>query len=172
MTAGSTVATRSSTAGMSSSAVDHQDRARESASSLLQLVSFSLDEEVFGIEILHVQEIIRMVGVTYVPNAPPFVKGVINLRGRIIPVIALRERLGFLPTEPTKHTRILVVELASKVVGFVVDAVSEVLRVPTDTIEPAPAMASTIDAAYIVGVVKLPESLMILLDLEKMTTQE
>ncbi|TAK31151.1 MAG: chemotaxis protein CheW [Chloroflexota bacterium] len=172
MASGSTVATKGAAIGVSPLAVDLQDKARESASSLLQLVSFSLDEEVFGIEILHVQEIIRMVGVTYVPNAPPFVKGVINLRGRIIPVIALRERLGFPPTEPTKHTRILVVELSSRVIGFVVDAVSEVLRVPTETIEDAPTMASTVDAAYIVGVVKLPDKLMILLDLERLVAHE
>ena len=149
-----------------------REKAREASSSLLQLVSFSLDDEVFGIEILHVQEIIRMVEVTYVPNAPPFVKGVINLRGRIIPVVALRERLGFPPAEQTKHTRVLVVELVSKVVGFVVDAVSEVLRVPTDTIEDAPNLSSTVDADYIVGVVKLPDKLMILLDLEKLLAND
>src|SRR5512140_873748 len=102
----------------------------ESVDSLLQLVSFSIGEEEFGVDILKVQEINRMVEVTRVPNAPEYVDGVINLRGKVIPIIDLRRRFGMERKGKDKNTRIIVVELSGKILGFVVDAVSEVLRIP------------------------------------------
>ena len=134
---------------------------------LLQLVSFKIGEEEFGVDILKVQEINRMLEVTRVPNAPEFVDGVINLRGKVIPVIALRRRFGMERKESDKNTRIVVVELNGKVVGFVVDAVSEVLRIPRSLTEAPPAIVAGIDAEYITAVGKLEDRLLILLDLER-----
>ena len=138
-----------------------------SSEELLQLVSFKMGEEEFGVDILKVQEINRMMEVTRVPNAPSYVEGVINLRGKVIPVVDLRTRLGMDRREHDKHTRIIVMELNGKVVGFVVDAVSEVLRIPRSVTEPPPAVAATEGADYITAVGKLEDRLLTLLDLEK-----
>jgi purine-binding chemotaxis protein CheW len=137
------------------------------AAELLQLVSFYLGGEEFALEILKVQEIIRMVDLTRVPNAPRFVEGVINLRGKVIPVIGLRHRFGLEPKGHDKQTRIVVVEIHGTVVGFVVDAVSEVLRIPTDTVEPPPRLAKT-DREYVSGVGKLANRLLLLLDVDRL----
>ena len=134
---------------------------------MLQLVSFKIGEEEFGVDILKVQEINRMLQITKVPNAPSFVKGVVNLRGRIIPVVDLRSRLGMPSIEFNSKTRIVVVELENRTVGFIVDEVSEVLRIPRDITEPPPAMVASIDADYITAVGKLEDRLLILLDLDK-----
>ncbi len=143
-----------------------------SAGSLLQLVSFVIEHEEFGIDILKVQEIIRPVDITRVPNAPAFVEGVINLRGKIVPVIDLRKRFGLPQREHDKDTRIVVVELVEKVVGFMMDAVREVIRVDRSVIEPPPDLAIGIDAHYIKGVAKLNDRLLILLDLEEVLSSE
>ena len=97
---------------------------------LLQLVSFNIGGEEFGVDILQVQEINRMLEVTRVPNAPEYVDGVINLRGKVIPIIDLRRRFGMERREHDKNTRIVVVELSRKIVGFVVEGLREVLRIP------------------------------------------
>ncbi len=135
---------------------------------LLQLVTFKLDVEEFGIDILRVQEIIRIMSITKVPNSPEFIEGVINLRGRVIPVINLRKRL-LLPTiEKDNKTRVIVVELSGKTVGFIVDEVNEVLRIPKSITEPPPEMTAGIDSDYITSVGKLEDKLLILLDIEKL----
>jgi purine-binding chemotaxis protein CheW len=140
---------------------------------LLQLVTFRIGEEEFGVDILRVQEIIRIMEITRVPKAPDFVEGVINLRGKVIPIIDLRKRFGLEVKEYVKHTRIIVIEISNMIVGFVVDAVSEVLRVPADTVEPPPpAVMGGIDSEYISGVGKLEDRLLILLDLDKLLSQE
>lgn len=139
---------------------------------LLQLVSFQLGEEEFGVDILKVQEINRMLEITKVPNSPIFVDGVINLRGKVIPILNLRQRFGLEKKELDKKTRIVVVDIDGKVVGVVVDAVSEVLRLPTDTVEPPPPMVAGIESEYIKGVGKLENRLLILLDLNKLLTTE
>jgi purine-binding chemotaxis protein CheW len=133
---------------------------------LRQFVSFVVAGEEFGVNILKVQEIIRPVDITRVPHAPEFVEGVINLRGRILPVIDLRTRFGFPERAQDDETRIIVVEIGSQTVGFMADAVEEVLRVDVTSIEPAPELAVGIDAHYLRGVAKLDERLLILLDLE------
>jgi purine-binding chemotaxis protein CheW len=138
---------------------------------LLQLVSFNIGDEEFGVDILSVQEINRMMEVTRVPNAPEFVDGVINLRGKVIPVIDLRRRFGMERKGHDKNTRIIVVELAGKVVGFVVDAVREVLRIPRSVTEPPPALGGSLKEDYITAVGKLDDRLLILLDLEKVLTE-
>lgn len=133
----------------------------------LQLVSFRVAEEEFGLEILRVQEIIRIQQLTRVPASPDFIEGVINLRGRVIPVISLRRRFG-LPQQPAdKQTRIVVVEVNGSVLGFMVDAVSEVLRLPASTVEPPPRLGR-VEREYVRGVGKLDNRLLILLDIDRL----
>ena len=130
-----------------------------------QLVVFELGDERYGLDIATVYEIIRHQPVTAVPQAPAFVEGVINLRGRIIPVVDLRDRFGMAAGALTKASRIVVCEAAGTRVGLVVDGVSEVLMVPNDAVEPTPEVASGEDHAYLRGIAKLGERLVILLDL-------
>jgi purine-binding chemotaxis protein CheW len=131
----------------------------------LQLVVFELGEERYGLDIASVYEIIRHQPVTAVPQAPAFVEGVINLRGRIIPVVDLRRRFG-MPLGPlTRSSRIVVCEVAGVRVGLVVDGVSEVLMVPVDAVEQTPEVASGGIGASLRGIAKLGEHLVILLDL-------
>ncbi len=139
---------------------------------LLQLVTFSIGEEEFGVDILKVQEIIRTMEITKVPRAQDFVEGVINLRGKVIPIIDLRRRFGFSSKEHDKHTRIIVIEINNMIVGFVVDSVSEVLRIPTATVEPPPPVVAGVESEYISGVGKLEDRLLILLDLDKLLSGE
>ena len=136
-----------------------------------QLVSFRIGEEEFGVDILMVQEIIRLPNITPIPNAPGFILGMINLRGKIIPVIDLRQRLriqGGSRSESDRRSRILIVEMFTHVTGFIVDSVSEVMKVADAEIEPTPHLvASSINAEYIQGVIKLPNRLIMLLDFSR-----
>jgi purine-binding chemotaxis protein CheW len=132
----------------------------------IQLVVFELGDERYGLDIATVYEIIRHQPITAVPQAPAFVEGVINLRGRIIPVVDLRDRFGMAAGDLTKATRIVVCEAAGTRVGLVVDGVSEVLMVSGDAIEATPDVAAGADAAYLRGIAKLGERLIILLDLD------
>lgn len=138
---------------------------------ILQLVTFSLGNEEFSVDILKVQEIIRLMELTRVPKAPEFIEGVINLRGKVIPVMDLRKRFSMEEAEDSNDTRIIVVELDNATVGFRVDGVSEVLRLPADTVDPPPTMVSGIETEYIKGVGKLDDRLIILLDVEKVLTE-
>ncbi|MCX6153635.1 MAG: chemotaxis protein CheW [Candidatus Kapabacteria bacterium] len=138
------------------------------SSDLLQLVSFNLGDEEFGIDILRVQEIIRMVDITRVPNAPSFVIGVINLRGKVIPVIDLNLRMALNTSELSNNSRIIVIEFEGKVVGFLVDKVNEVLRIDKSITEPPPQMVGSVNSDFITGIGKLENRLLILLDLEKL----
>lgn len=139
---------------------------------LLQLVTFRLENEEFGVNILRVQEIMRMMNITRIPNAPHFVEGVINLRGKIIPIVDLRKRLGFKNKDWDAKTRIIVVELDGLTIGFIVDSVSEVLRIPENTIEPPPSFVSGIESEYIEGVGKIGERLLLMLELRKVLTEK
>lgn len=134
----------------------------------LQLVTFGLGAEEFGVDILAVQEINRMMALTRVPQAPADVEGVINLRGKIIPVMDLRKRFSMARSERSEQSRIIVVEVHGRVLGFIVDRVHEVLRIDSSIVEPAPAMVCSIDSDYIAGVGKLEDRLLILLDLGKL----
>ncbi len=138
------------------------------AAAQLQLVTFEVASEEFAVDILAVQEINRMMDLTRVPQSPADVEGVINLRGRIIPVLDLRKRFGFASGERSSENRIIVVEVHGKVIGFIVDRVHEVLRISGEIVEPAPTMVCSIDADFIAGVGKLPDRLLILLDLKKL----
>jgi len=139
---------------------------------LLQLVSFKIGNEEFGVDILNVQEINRMTQITKVPNSPDFVEGVINLRGKIIPVIDLRLRIGVAKKDADKNTRIVVVEIQEKIIGFIVDAVKEVLRIPANITEAPPELVNGIDSDFIKAVGKLDDRLLILLDLERVISKE
>ena len=138
----------------------------EGSGDVLQLVSFQLGPEEYAIDILGVQEIIRMVEITQVPNAPHFVEGVVNLRGKVIPIINLRTRLGLASTESTKDTRIVVVEVVHLILGFIVDSVEEVLRLPLDMIEPPPSTGRGGGEEYHKGVGRVEGRLLILLNSE------
>ncbi len=146
------------------------DKKEQDAVEVLQLVTFRLGSEEFSMDILKVQEIIRPMELTRVPRAPAFVDGVINLRGKVIPVMDLRRRFSMEPTEDTSEARIIVVELGGRTVGFKVDAVSEVLRLPVDMVEPPPSIVSGAEIDYIRGVGKLDDRLIMLLDVEKLLT--
>ena len=132
-----------------------------------QLVTFSLGAEEFGVDIMSVQEIIRIPPITRVPKAPDYVEGVINLRGNVIPVLSLRTRFGMARVEETDLSRIIVLQVQAKVFGIRVDAVTEVLRLDSEGIEPPPPIALGMDAQFIRGVGKIGERLLILLELDQ-----
>lgn len=139
---------------------------------LLQLISFYIGNEKFCIDILKVREVIRLVEITRVPKTPDFIDGVINLRGQVIPIIDVRSRFGMDRKKHDKNTRIIVFEVKTKIVGFLVDRVSEVLRVPESLIGPPPAIVAGIESDYITAVGLVENQLLILLDLEKILSYE
>jgi purine-binding chemotaxis protein CheW len=145
----------------------------ESRSELIQLVSFNLDKEEYGVDVLKVREIIRMPVVTRVPNTPHYVDGVINLRGKVIPIICMRKKFGLMESENDMQTRIMVMDVDGELMGFTVDAVSEVIRISGSEIQPSPAVVATgIDQECIAGVINQANRLLVLLDLEKMFSGE
>ncbi len=137
------------------------------AGEILQLVTFTLGNEEYAVDILKVQEINRMTEVAKVPNSPSYVEGVINLRGRVIPVVNLRSRFGLGEKEMDERSRIMIMDIQGLTIGVVVDAVSEVLRIPSNTVEPAPHMASDIGTEFIRGIAKLDDRLIILIDMDQ-----
>lgn len=139
---------------------------------LLQLVTFMVGAEEFAISILSVQEINRMMQITRVPQSPSFIEGVINLRGKIIPVMDLRKRFNVDALDDTSDSRIIVVEVATRVIGFTVDRVNEVLRIDSGIVEPPPSMVSGVESEYVQGVGKLDDRLLILLNLERLFSDE
>ncbi len=135
---------------------------------VLQLVTFTLGNEEYAVNILNVQEINRITEITQVPNSPDFVEGVINLRGKVIPVINLRKKFHF-EDRPTDDTsRIIIMEIQGITNGLIVDSVSEVLRIPADSVEPAPPMSAELQSQFIKGIAKLENRLIILIDLDNL----
>jgi len=137
-----------------------------------QLVVFQLANEFYGVDIFSVASIIEKQDIIAVPRSPEYVEGVTNLRGMVLPVIDLRKRFGLPENEETKETRIIVVELDDLTVGMTVDAVSQVLRIDDEEIEPPSPIVTTIDSAFIVGIAKTEERLIIALDLQKVMASE
>lgn len=137
----------------------------------LQLVGFRIGKETFGVPIGLVHEIVRVPEITAVPDVPDYVEGVINLRGKIISVIDLRKRFGEARIESTRKNRILVAEIDKKLVGLIVDAASEVIRLPQDEIEAPPEVFEESEVKYVTGVGKLNGRLVILIDLTKILQQ-
>lgn len=139
-------------------------------------LTFSLGDEEYGIGILQVKEIIGMMSITSVPRTPNFVKGVINLRGKVIPVVDLRLRFSMKEAEYTERTCIIVVEIIGNtgefVIGIVVDSVSEVLNINGDEIEPAPAFGAKLNTEYILGMAKLESGVKILLEIDRVLSTD
>lgn len=162
---------KSNTEGTDGTARASSQEQTQARTELLQLVGFRVGGEEYGLDILRVQEIIRLQHLTRVPNAPDAIDGVMNLRGKIIPVIALRKRFGLGPIPADKQTRIVVVEIQGTVLGFIVDAVSEVLRIPADTVEPPPLLGKATQD-YVSAVGKIDERLLILLDIDRLMSSE
>lgn len=141
---------------------------------LIQLVSFMLADEEYGVEVLKVREIIRMPTITKMPNTPSYVEGVINLRGKVIPIISMRKRFGLMESEHNSQTRIMVMDVAGSLTGFVVDAVSEVIRIHSSEIQPPPTMVVSggIGQEFLTGVFNHAERLLIIMDVDRMFTDD
>ena len=137
-----------------------------------QLVVFDLASEAYGVDIGAVREIIRLQEITRVPSTPEFVEGIINLRGKVIPVVDLRRRFGLPIGEQTKESRIVVVDIGGRDTGVMVDAVAEVLRIASSSVEPTSSVITTSDSGYLLGIAKVEDRLIILLDLESVLSEE
>ncbi|CCQ94363.1 Chemotaxis protein CheW [[Clostridium] ultunense Esp] len=138
-----------------------------------QYVVFNLGAEEFGIDIMNVKEIVPYQESVNVPNAPDFIEGIINYRGNVIPIINLKKRFKLGDSEVTKDTRIIVINLEDKEIGFVVDEASQTLRLDDEQIDPTPDIISEVDRRFITGVGKVGEDrLLILLDLHKILTDK
>ncbi|WP_022850039.1 chemotaxis protein CheW [Limisalsivibrio acetivorans] len=129
-----------------------------------QIVSLSLAGEKYGINIMDIEEIIRMMEITRVPKAPPFVEGIINLRGQVIPIVDLRNKLGLPVPEEDHNTRIINVGISGRKLGFVVDKVDEVLRLDPGVVDKAPAVSMNVDSNYIEGVARTENGMIIILE--------
>ena len=138
----------------------------------IQLVVFHIGKELYAVGIEAVHEIVKVPDITEVPDAPAFLEGVINLRGKIVPVIDLRKRMRLPAGERTKTSRVLITENEGRLVGLLVDAVSEVLKMSPDAVEAPPEMISSIGVEYITGVAKVEARLIILLDLKRVLSVE
>ena len=134
----------------------------------VQVVMFKLGDEVFGVDVHQVREIIKVKGCAKVPNAPHFIEGVINLRGQITPIVNIKTLLGLESKELSEETRIIIAEVSSDSVGLIVDAVLGVNRIPKKDIVPPPKIAKSEGNNSIVGIAKLSEQLVILLDIESL----
>jgi len=143
------------------------DEGGTEVSGTLQLVSFRLEQEEYGIEITKVQEIILMGEITRVPQTPSFIKGLINLRSTVIPVVDLRMRFSLDQEVVSDETRIMVVNVRGKTIGIIVDAVNEVLRIEKSRISPPPPTVAGLGREYLTGLIKLENRLLILLDIDK-----
>ncbi|MGD9677137.1 MAG: chemotaxis protein CheW [Vulcanibacillus sp.] len=133
----------------------------------IKVIKFKLKNEEYGVDVKQVKSIERMEHITRVPNTPPFVKGVINLRGVVIPIIDLRKRLGFELKDYNEQTRIIIVNVEEMEVGLIVDAANDVLDIPLSSIAPPPKVIGGIDSEYLSGVAKINDSLLVLLNLNK-----
>lgn len=131
-----------------------------------QYLTFALGDEEYGVQILKVQEIRGYSAITPIPNTPPWIKGVMNLRGTIVPVVDLRAKLGMAAAEYSAFTVIIVVTVGRKVMGVVVDAVSDVLNIPRPDIQATPDFGGAVDARFIDGMAKAGDKLVVLLDIE------
>ena len=139
----------------------------------IQLVSFRIGNEEHGINVLKVREIIRIPNITRVPNTPEYIEGVINLRGKVIPIISLRKKFYLPEAENDSRTRIIVMDMDNELMGFIVDSVAEVIRIAISEIQPPPPIVTGgIEQECISGVINHAERLLVLLNLEKMFSSE
>lgn len=133
-----------------------------------QVLTFNLGEELYGVDILRVQEIKGYTAVTKIPNTPPHIKGVLNLRGTIVPIVELRTKFGMPTIEYTAFTVIVVVVVQDKVTGLVVDSVSDVLNIDAKDIQPPPQFGPKVDVSFMNGVGKSGDKLVALLDIDRL----
>lgn len=133
--------------------------------SIIQLVSFVLEDVEYGVDILVVHEILRFPEITRLPNTPDFIKGVINLRGNVIPVVDVRKRFGFSPAKVTDLTRIIVIETNEKLTGLMVDNVHQVVRISQQNVDPPSELISGVSEQYIWGIGRLKDRLIVILNL-------
>jgi len=154
----------------------NQDRTRTTVSDpndeVLQWVTYRLDEETYGINVMQVQEVLRYTEIAPVPGAPEYVLGIINLRGNVVTVIDTRSRFGLPPTETTDSTRIVIIESDEQVVGILVDSVAEVVYLRSSEIDSAPNVGTEESAKFIQGVSNQKGQLLILVDLNKLLSDD
>ena len=147
--------------------VDPDSRSNE----LIQLVSFMLDNEEYGVEVLKVREIIRMPSITRMPNTPYYAEGIINLRGTVVPIVSMRKHFNLSETVCDSRTRIMVMEAPGGLTGLIVDGVSEVIRVPDSDIQPAPSITTgNVGQDCVAGVINHADRLLIVMDIDRMFT--
>lgn len=140
--------------------------------SFTQVVSFNLANEEYAIEITKIKEIILVEGITKVPQMPIYIEGIINLRGNVIPVLDLRKRFGMKNAEIGDETRIVVSRMAEKIIGLIVDSVSQVMKIPKDDIQPPPDTIAGLAGEYLTGVGKVDERMIMMLDIDKVLSLE
>ena len=139
---------------------------------VIQWVTFKLDDEVYGINVMQVQEVLRLTEIAPVPGAPDYVMGIVNLRGNVVTVIDTRKRFGLLPKEPNDSTRIVIIEVDNQVIGILVDSVAEVVNLRTSEIETAPNLGDDNESSkYIQGVHSNGDDILILVDVNKMLSE-
>jgi purine-binding chemotaxis protein CheW len=139
---------------------------------ILQYVTFKLDDETYGINVMQIQEVLRYTEIAPVPGAPDYVLGIINLRGNVVTVIDTRKRFGLCEADMTDHTRVVVLEVEGQVIGILVDSVAEVVYLKQSEIETAPNVGNDESARFIQGVCNKNGELIILVEFEKMLTDE
>ena len=152
--------------------IAQHEAARSAAAAGGEFLTFRLGAEEYGIDILKVQEIRSYEPPTRIANAPPFIKGVVNLRGVIVPIVDLRVKLGCELAEYNGFTVVIVLNVKGRVVGAVVDSVSDVLALGTDTIKAAPEMSSAVDTSFITGIGSVADRMLILMDIEGLMSSE
>lgn len=145
---------------------------RKGPAEIRQLIGFLVGPEEYGLEILRVREIIRVKEITRLPGVSEFMKGVINLRGDVIPILDLGEKLGLNGKGISQNSRVIVVEVEGRLIGLMVDAVSQVLRIPVDQIDPPPQMISGPSREFVSGVGKVGDRLVLLLQIERVLSGE
>jgi purine-binding chemotaxis protein CheW len=151
---------------------ERQDIRTSFSSDDQQFLTFNLAEEYYGVDILKVQEIKGYTNVTKIPNTPDYLKGVLNLRGTIVPIVDLRMKFGMGVTEPTSFTVVVVVNVRNRVMGFLVDAVSDVLDLNAKNIQPPPDMGTTVDISFVAGIGNANDRLVTLLDIDRVLTED
>jgi purine-binding chemotaxis protein CheW len=151
---------------------ERQDIRTSFSSDDQQFLTFNLAEEYYGVDILKVQEIKGYTTVTKIPNTPDYLKGVLNLRGTIVPIVDLRMKFGMGVTEPTSFTVVVVVNVRNRVMGFLVDAVSDVLDLNAKDIQPPPELGSTVDITFVAGIGNSNDHLVTLLDIDRVLTDD
>ena len=149
-----------------------EQASRRGDNPIIQLVGFRLDNEDYAIAITKIQEIILMKPITRIPQVPEFIEGLINLRGSVIPIVNLRKRFGLPPREVDDETRTIVVNIHDKTVGCIVDAVTQVMRINRDQIQPPPLSFLAISHQYIAGLARLEDRLLIILDIERLFDEQ